>query len=171
MATPASTSGALNWSKIMECPKNLPHFVHSPAKTAKARLMFTTASKSVVSRAKPFFATPAKRNTARFASLVQRLFRQEAVEQNSVQTVRQKQPASIVATHLKKQATRTVTTVLNNAVVSTSKSFTLVAITLQRSHAMILNAASVIHRSRLMFTTLIYLAGLKRPTGKGVTTI
>jgi hypothetical protein len=133
--------------------------------------MFTIGFRFAVSRAKPFFATPAKRNTARFASLVQRLFRQEAVGPNSVQTAQQKQLASIAATLLRKQTTKTATTALSNAAVSTSKNCTLVATILQRLHAMILNAASVIHRSRLMFTTLIYLAGLKRPTGKGVTTI
>jgi hypothetical protein len=170
MAIPASTSGALNWSKIMECPKNLPHFGRSPAKTAKARLMFTTASKSAVSRAKPFSVTLEKRNTARFASLVQQLFRQEVVGLNSVQTAQQKQPASIVATHLKKQATRTVTTALNNAVVSTSKSFTLVATTLQHLHAMALSAASAIRSSRRTFTTLIFQGVSKRLIEKGATT-
>jgi hypothetical protein len=155
----------------MECPKNLPHFGRSPAKTAKARLMFTTASKSVVSRAKPFFATPAKRNTARFASLVQRLFRQEAVEQNSVQTAQQKQLANIVATLLRKQTTKTATTALSNAAVSTSKNCTLVATTLQRWSAIASNVESAVLGSRHMFTTLIYLVGSKRLTGKGATTI
>jgi hypothetical protein len=171
MATQASTSGALNWSKIMECPKNLLHFGHSPVKTAKARLMFTTAFKSVVSRAKPFFATLEKRNTARFASLVQCLFLQEAAGPSSVQTVRQKQLASIAATLLRKQTTKTATTALSNAAASTSKNCTLVATTLQRLHVMGLSVASVIRRSRHTFTTLIYLVGLKRLTGKGVTTI
>ena len=154
----------------MECLKNLLHSDHSPAKTAKARLMCTTAFKSVVSRAKLFFATLAKRNTARFASLVQRLFRQEAVEPSSVKTAQQKQLASIAATLLRKQTTKTATTALSNAAVSTSKNCTLVATTLQRLHAMGLNVASVIRRSRHTFTTLIYLVGSKKLTGKGVTT-
>jgi hypothetical protein len=155
----------------MECPKNLLHFVHSPAKTAMARLMSTIGFRFAVSRAKRCFATPAKRNTARFANLVQRLFLREAVGPNSAQTAQQKQLASIAATLLRKQTTKTATTALSNAAASTSKNCTLVATTLQRLHAMGLSVASVIRRSRHTFTTLIFRGVSKRPTGKGATTI
>jgi len=161
----------LNWSKIMACLKNLPHSVRSLAKIAAHPLMSTTVFKSVASLAKPFSVTLAKRNTARSANLVQRLFLQEAAGPSSVQTVRQKQLASIAATLLRKQTTKTATTALSNAAASTSKNCTLVATTLQRLHAMGLSVASVIRRSRHTFTTLIYLVGLKRLTGKGATTI
>jgi hypothetical protein len=154
----------------MECQKNLLHSDHNFVKTAKSRLMCTTAFKCVVNRAKAFFAIPARKSTTLSANLVQRRLGQGAIAPKTAQNVRPKRSAKLVAAIIKSKIISIVIIALRGAATCTKLSCTLVETTLQRLKEMATSAANATQNSRPMSTTLISQDALKRLIEKGATT-
>lgn len=164
------TSGAHNWSKMMVCLKNSPHYALSLAKIAASRLMSTIAFKCGVSRVKWSIAIPARKNTTLSAKPVQNRSGQGVIAQKSVQIVAQQQPAKPAGTSLKRRATSIVITALRLAATVIKQSCTLAATIWQRWRGMSLSVASVGQSNHPMFITLTCLGGSKRLIKKGATT-
>jgi hypothetical protein len=155
---------------MMECIEKLLRYAQSLAKIVATYLTSTIAFKCDANLAKYLFAIQGKRLITLFVSLVSKTLKVVITALSNAKSALKHLFAKLVRLSTPKRIISTGITAPQDVATSTRMSFTLVVTIWQRLKEMVINAASATQSKALMFITLTYLEGLKRPIEKDVIT-